>query len=207
MDFTINNPKARIYSALIFAAWFWLVYWSCDYFSYFLDKKYDVTLPLDEYLPFIPFFSFFYMLINPLLILPIIASRDTYECMTVYIVLAISVFIAGIIFVVFPVIPIETPIDHNSAILQLADFVNLKHNMLPSLHVTLAMIIGLTCAPQLNKLWQLMVWVLVLLIILSTLLTRQHLIADVISGILLSIMCVWIFPAPVRKWLELRLTL
>jgi len=207
MNLIIDNPKARINSALAFVVWFWIVYGLCDYLSYFLNSKYDVTISLDKNMPFLPVFSFFYMLINPLLALPIFKSHDSYDCLAIYLVLAISVFIAGIIFIVFPVIPIETPINHTSQILRFADFVNLKHNMLPSLHVTLAMIVGMCCSSQLNIIGKLILWAIVFLIVLSTLLTMQHLIADVVSAIILSVICVWVFLKPTKRWLETRLIL
>jgi len=83
---------------------------------------------------------------------------------------------------------------------RLAVAVALTYNCVPSLHVALT----LTCASAYSTVggrrWRILVWSWALAILASTLLTHQHHLADLASGIVLAALAVRYVPARVRRW-------
>lgn len=185
----------RLAAACAFGAWFWIVYFGCDWLAQGFTHRFSVHTPLDDLLPFVPSLGLAYLLINPLLALPIFALRDTAALLALCVTLSAEVAAAGIVFLVFPVEAIATPA-HHSAWLGLADAVNLTYNCFPSLHVALAVSVGLGVAPQYRGLAKAALWGVVLLVAASTVLTRQHFLADAAAGALLACLAMrFLYPA------------
>jgi membrane-associated phospholipid phosphatase len=70
--------------------------------------------------------------------------------------------------------------------MSLADWINLDGNNLPSLHVALVVSAAWAYAPYLSLRVRFAVFILAALIVASTLLLHQHIVADVVAGIALA---------------------
>jgi len=164
-----------------FGAWFWLIYLGCDYLAASFAHRYDVRTPLDNWPPFLPQTAIAYMLINPLLAAPAVILQDWPRIAGFYATLCAEVALAGVLFLAFPVMPPQAIASDDPA-MRVADFVNLTYNTFPSLHVTLATSCGMVLSPILPRGWKSALWIAILAIVASTLLTKQHYVADVVGG-------------------------
>ncbi|MFZ2099457.1 MAG: phosphatase PAP2 family protein [Oricola sp.] len=196
----IADIRLRLAAGAVFAIWFWIVYIGCDYIAQGFEHRHSVSLGLDAALPFIPEFAVAYMGVNVMLLLPLVVIRDTARLLALAATLSAEVAIAGAIYLVFPVEAPITPGGHGSAILGTADMVNLTYNAFPSLHVALTVSIGIAMAREFRFAGRLVLLVAVAAIAASTVLTKQHFVADAISGLVLAVVAMAvIFPMARRK--------
>lgn len=186
----------RLAAACAFGAWFWIVYFGCDWLAQGFTHRFSVHTPLDDLLPFAPALGLAYLLINPLLALPVFALRETAALLALCVTLAVEVALAGAVFLAFPVEPPAAPAGHGSFWLSAADAVNLTYNCFPSLHVALAVSVGLAMSPQCRRPTKTVLWSVVLLVAASTVLTGQHFLADAAAGALLACLAMrFLYPA------------
>lgn len=104
--------------------------------------------------------------------------------------LALQILAAGIFFVALPAEPAYPPGARDLGVwapaFVAADTVNLRYNMVPSLHVALAVSCALVFAPAVGRgaRYALAVWALAVSV--ATLTTHQHHLVDVVAGIALA---------------------
>ena len=195
-----RNLLLRLFAAFGFGVRFWIVYFGCDLLAQGFAYRFSVHTPLDDLLPFLPQFGFAYLLINPLLALPVFALRETAALLALCLTLAAEVAVAGIVFLVFPVEPPVAPAGHGSFWLGLADAVNLTYNSFPSLHVALAVSVGMAMHRESRGPAKALLWSLVLLVCTSTVLTRQHFLLDAVAGAALAVLAMrFLHPALRRR--------
>ncbi|MCA9070503.1 MAG: phosphatase PAP2 family protein, partial [Planctomycetaceae bacterium] len=104
--------------------------------------------------------------------------------------LAMATGVAGVCFLVFPAelaYPVSTSQGTWPQFFQFADDLNLTYNLLPSLHVAYSVICASAYSRHMLGVWNGAVWLWAFTIALSTLLTHQHHLADVITGWFLGI--------------------
>jgi membrane-associated phospholipid phosphatase len=152
-------------------------------------ETHNPTLALDLSIPLIPGFVWIYELCYLFPFLPLFLVRDFHRLN----IALLSIFLANVsAFVVYLIYPIAFPRPELGAsiaekIIQLeysADF-SPGANNLPSLHVTFAWFVYFTIRRQKSrKLKELIVLLFTIMITLSTLFIKQHLVVDVIAGIL-----------------------
>jgi hypothetical protein len=201
----VRDIGLRLLAAAAFAAWFWLVYFGCDYLASGFGHRFSVHMAIDDWLPFLPQLAPAYLAINPLLLLPLVAIRQTVDLLALCATMAIEVAIAALVFLVFPVEPAFAPAGHGSSWLNAADFVNLTYNGLPSLHVALAVSVGMATQREFRPPARAILWAAVLVIVASTLLTRQHFVADAAAGAALAGLSMAFIRPPLQRRIALSL--
>ncbi len=166
----------------------------------------DFTSYLDRQIPFIPEFVWPYMLCYVFPLLPLFVIKDWHRFNRAL----LSIILANLsAFIVYIIIPISFPRPELGVTLseRLLSFIyrvdfHPGANKLPSLHVTFTWIIYLACRGQrLNSLGDAVVLFLGVVITLSALFVKQHIVLDVMAGIF------WAFSAWVlagylyQKWI------
>ena len=176
--------------------------------NYFLVGKYEMYLPLDDYIPFLPVFVIpyfmWYAMIAVVGIYFLLKSKE--DLRKTFLSINISTAAAIIIYFVFPNYQALRPLSYGN------DFLSQWVKMLqagdssscvcPSLHVSVCITLFLgviSCKRLKGKNWiKILVFILTILICASTVFIKQHSIIDVFAGILLSAV-VYIFVYIIRE--------
>lgn len=196
----IPHIRLRLVAGAAFAVWFWIVYFGCDYLARGFEHRYSVATGLDAALPFLPQFANAYMGVNLMLLLPLVIIRDTARVLALAAAMATEVAVAGIVYMVYPVEASMTPAGHGSAMLGMADAVNLTYNSFPSLHVALTVSSAIAMSRDLRPLPRALLWLAAAAIVASTILTRQHFVADAFAGLVLALLAMaFLFPPLARS--------
>jgi membrane-associated phospholipid phosphatase len=198
---TAAEWRWRLTIAALFGLWFSVVYAACDAIGAHFVHRHAIDLALDRVIPFFPEMAYVYLTITPFLLLPVLCLRSVADLEAFACTLALQVAVAGVIYMIFPVRPIDQPATESLAF-WLADTVSLNYNYLPSLHVALAVSVALVIHPQIGIAAKGALWCATTLIVASTLFTKQHYIADVITGALLATAAVGLFYPWCRRALK-----
>ena len=155
--------------------------------------------PLDRVVPLLPWTAWIYASYPLLFSLVFVLERDSVRLSRfMYAVLGVN-FVSELIFVLLPTtldrtgfVVRPTVEEGGASLLAWIQHIDTPFNCLPSLHVSAACLAGIVAfkGGWLGGRWYL-AWGLA--ISLSTLTTKQHLFADVISGAVLAVVAYWIF--------------
>jgi membrane-associated phospholipid phosphatase len=173
-------------SLLVFLVWL-IVFEAVGWHAVDLPTH-DITSFIDKQIPLIPLFIWPYMLcyIFPFLLLLVVKDWHRFNLTLLSVIIAnLSAFILYFIFpVAFPRPELGQSLSERLlSFLYRVDFYP-GANKLPSLHVTFTWIVYLACRGQrLNRLGQSIVFSLAVLITLSALFVKQHVMADVAAGL------------------------
>jgi membrane-associated phospholipid phosphatase len=181
------------------ALWFVIVYGGADRLT--ADRKFRVPVHFSAELdlPFVPSMTVFYMSVYGLFFLAPFVLRTRRELRATVATMAVAITIAGIGFLLVPAELAFAPAREEqlgiwAGLYHVADDLNLTYNLLPSLHVTFAVICVAIFAPRASRPLQALLWLWALLIAVSTVLTHQHHVLDAVTGWLLALLCVrWVF--------------
>ncbi len=155
----------------------------------------DLTSSIDKRIPLLPGFVWFYILCYIFPLVPLFFVQDWHRFNLALIAFAMCTFVAFIghllLPIAFPRQQLGASISENLLkFIYLNDFRPGAQNF-PSLHVSFAWIIYLTCKKQgMKKIYELLILLLAGLIILSTVLVKQHLFIDIVGGTLLAFL-IW----------------
>lgn len=192
--FIIKNQKGIV--GIIFLLLF-------DSTLYFISKLIQtkpnlLTSTLDNKLPFIESFIYIYASWYLLLIIvPIILyCKDKNKYYQYFTATILAVIISNIIFIIYPTTVIRPTIQSNNITNYLINLIyqidTPAINCFPSLHCLISFLFIYSIKNEkINKILKIAITILSILVILSTVLIKQHIIIDVISGFILSII-VWI---------------
>lgn len=165
--------------------WFAFVYGGCNWVTAHRAWRVRLDLPGELSIPFVPCMTMFYMSIYLLFMAGPFVVRERKEFISLIVALALATFCGGIGFLLLPAQPAYPPpgdLGVWATLFHLADRINLDYNMLPSLHVALSVCCVAVFCEHATALGRGLLWGWAAAIGLSTLLTHQHYIADVISG-------------------------
>ena len=168
--------------------WWVLVYHGADYLTGLHTFRLPLHMEWELKLPFIPALILAYLSLG-LVYLPapfILRSRAELRVLTWTLFLVTGV--AGIGFVLLPGEPAYAPADPGvwAPLFNLNRQVVLRYNMAPSLHVAMSSVVLAAYAAHCGWLGKTLLGALAGLIALSTLLTHQHHVVDVVSGLALA---------------------
>jgi membrane-associated phospholipid phosphatase len=177
------------------------LFWSIGYFiiahTTDPDTAYSLTTSYDDAIPYVPVFVFIYVAMIPMFALPFCLVKDN-EFFKVFSLAYVSMTITcWIVFLAYPVsvermaIP-ETATAFTAWSLGLVHLLDKPVNCFPSMHCAMALLSALIVY-RLNRIHGLLALGATFLIGLSTLLTKQHVIADVIGGFALALAIFYIF--------------
>jgi membrane-associated phospholipid phosphatase len=151
-------------------------------------------------IPLVPAMAVPYWSLNLLFVGAFFVCRDGRELRTLSVRLAAATVVAGFCYVLVPLEsgfrrpPIQGPF---APLFALLDATDLPYNLAPSLHVTMAVILGATYVSRSRVALRPVVAAWFVLIAASTLFTWQHHIIDVASGGVLGVACLCVGPVTV----------
>lgn len=150
-----------------------------------------LEMPIDPLIPFVPSFVFAYFLYYPWLLLPLFIARREHQLQYVikaFLLMQVSAFL---VFLAFPsrmVRPEVLPDSVSGSALRLLYELDPAWNVFPSLHAGHSVLVAMVCWKYRRELLP-AVAAGTTLIILSTVLIKQHYALDVVGGVLLAAAC------------------
>lgn len=194
---------SNILLSAAFAAFFWSVYWTGDAIAGRAPHRFDVALPIDMAIPFVPWAALVYLTITPLLWLAPFILRTPAQLLPLVVTMSLEVALAGCVFCLFPV-AVTFPAHEVGGIAgffcRLAGHISLTYNCVPSLHVAFAISVAWAYRRPGSAAWTIFITLWSGAIILSTMLSHLHHVLDVISGAVLAVGAMaWIYPC-VCNW-------
>lgn len=173
---------------LAFTAWFCTIYGTADYVTGLRSQRLRVHWDVELALPFVPAMLIPYMSIYPLFWLGPFVLRARQELRALVACMGLVTFCGGIAFLLFPAelafAPTSVP-QFWMPLFSVADGLNLRYNLAPSLHVALAVCCADAYARSARPGMKLLLWAWAAAIAASTVLTHQHHLLDVATGVLL----------------------
>ncbi|MBD2458342.1 inositol phosphorylceramide synthase [Nostoc sp. FACHB-87] len=158
-------------------------------------KIHILKLEIDRWIPLLPIFAIPYLLFIPFIVITLvyfILFSQFYKSITVAFTLCLLIAYGFYIF--YPTTVPRPAIISTDFFSQLVAFiytVDQPYNCFPSLHTSLS-VLALLFWIQMFPNMLLPLGVFVLSILFSTLFTKQHHVPDVLSGMVLAILCFWI---------------
>lgn len=165
--------------------WFAFVYGGCDWLTAHRSLRVSIHLPIELSIPLIPGAVLIYLSIYVLFLIGPFIVRDRREFTALIRALALATLIGGIGFLLIPARAAFAPpgdLGIWTGLFHFADRLNLDHNMVPSLHVALSVCCVGAFARRATPVGRAALWIWAAAIALSTLLTHQHHIVDVVTG-------------------------
>jgi membrane-associated phospholipid phosphatase len=146
-------------------------------------------------IPFVPSMTVFYMSIYLLFLAGPLILRKRREIRGLVGTLAVIIFCGGIGFLLFPAdlafaTPQEGELGVWAGLFHLADKLNLTYNLLPSLHVALAVACVGVYAERAPLVGKILLWLWAMMIAVSAVLTHQHHVMDAVTGWALAVAAV-----------------
>lgn len=181
-------------TALILAngLFFVLVFGGCDYLTQHRELRVRIHLDSELAIPFVAPMTLIYMSVYVLFgIGPfILRTREAFR--DVIVAHAWAIGIAGVCFLLLPGQLAYAPVSQSqlgawAGLYRIADEMNLTYNLVPSLHVALSVVCVSAFAARANGAVRALLWFWAFAIALSTLLTHQHHLLDVVTGWLLGL--------------------
>lgn len=180
---------------------FIMVYGSANWFNSLRAEHYNFYSERELVIPFIPEMILVYFSIQILFLLPIIHCNKI-EMNVLAKRMALAILIAGTIFLLFPTrtgFVRSDSIESFQLLFVTLYSLDMQHNLFPSLHITLSTLVVTTLFNNINTFTKIFYLAWLGTLYLSVLLIHQHHVADIIGGILLTFLCVWLLPNPEKK--------
>jgi fatty acid desaturase len=168
---------------------FWIIYMAGDALHAAAVWRVDLTTDFDRAIPFYPAAAAIYLCVSPMLMAAPFIFRTPERLLPFGVAIVAELLVALAIYYVFPTeVPVARydPSGVIGSLMWLADAINLDGNNVPSLHVALSASAALGYAPLLTTGPRISAFGLAGAIALSTLLTHQHIVVDVIGGLALA---------------------
>jgi len=179
---------AFTWAAIRLLALFALVFYGIDELTAARSLRVPLHLAAELRIPYWPaaYPLYFSVVAVPFLLLPLARSADVVRRWEAD--MARAIVIAGLCFLLLPaqVAYAPQPAGAWSGWASLAAAVTGRHNLLPSLHVTLGLLTLLHAGPAAAARVRLVLAAWFLLLVASVLVTHQHHVADVVAGIALA---------------------
>ena len=179
--------------------------WSLDLLVNMINSGRAASIPrikLDDRIPFLPLFIYFYSLYFPLIMIPLAILFSAPRLLQRYLISSILVMaISYAIFLVFPTKLIRISIQADSFSRKLTLFFHrivAPYNLLPSMHVSMLVLAFLILLVHRRP----YAWILstpIGLSILSVIFTKQHYILDLIAAVPLAVFA-FLASATIQGW-------
>jgi membrane-associated phospholipid phosphatase len=160
-------------------------------------KKHILKIKLDELIPFEPVWVFAYASMYAIVILPFVYVKNHLLYRRMFFSFCCTGLIAYIIFLVFPTYdilrPVTNPYDFERFFLAMDNAHDSPYNCFPSLHVGFSMTAGFWTYYANRSRLGLFVLIWAILVSVSVLFVKEHYIADLLGGAVLSSAMFFIF--------------
>lgn len=185
--------RLTVSSAL--SALFLVVYGSCNWIASQRSDVGTIAFAWERHLPFVPLMIAPYMSIDFFFVAAPFVCRTERELSVFAKRVAAAIVIAGVCFLLFP-LRFAFPRPHASgwtgAIFNWFRALDAPYNLCPSLHIALCSLLCLTYARHTRGLLRSVVVGWFMLIGASAVLTYQHHLLDVVGGVALAVVCLYV---------------
>ena len=180
--------------SLVNGIWFVFVFGGCDFITAHRALRIPIHFAAELKIPFIPAMTVVYMSIYVLFLAGPFILRTRREFRAAIATLATMIGIAGVGFLLIPgqlafPPPREQDLGIWAGMFHLADRLNLDYDLVPSLHVALSVACIAAFGIHTGVMGRTLLWIWATAIALSTLLTHQHHVIDVVTGWFLATLC------------------
>jgi membrane-associated phospholipid phosphatase len=168
--------------------WFILMYGGADALTSHRTLRVRVHLDSELNIPFVPEMILVYISLYLYFVAAPFILRERRRLFSFALTLDLIILIGGICFLLIPArlaFPAPQNLGTLPGLFRLADRVNLTYNLVPSLHVAMSVFCSATFAARAGVTGKVLFWMWALAVAVSTLLTHQHHLLDVITGLLL----------------------
>ena len=194
----VKRSKALVVSAGL-SVLFLVVYGSCNWITARSRNVGTFYFEWERRIPFVPFFILPYMSIDLFFVVAPFLCRTDRELSILAKRIATAIILAGICFLLFP-LRFAFPRPHADGWLgALFDWfrgMDAPYNLLPSLHAALTLILLNVYFHQLRGFIRAATMIWFVLVALSPVLTYQHHVIDIVGGVVLAVLCFWLFRWP-----------
>jgi membrane-associated phospholipid phosphatase len=183
--------------------WFVFVYGGSDWLTAHRSLRVPIHLPIELSIPLIPSAVLVYMSIYVLFLVGPFIVRDRREFAGLICALAFATLVGGVGFLLVPSRAAFAPpgdLGIWTSLFNFADRLNLDYNMVPSLHVAFFVCCIAAFVRHASPPGRALLWTWAAAIALSTLLTHQHHVVDVISGWAVGIVSYRVARFWIGKW-------
>lgn len=189
------HVRAAWLLTLLVAVWFGMIYIGADRFTAHRSLRVRIHLNAELGIPLIPAFTVAYMSLYGLFIAVPFVLRTRREITTLALAQVLTISVAGIGFLLIPGQLAYAPATDSELawwkpLFVFADKLNLDYDLVPSLHVALAIVCVESFVAHTDFSGKIFWRTWGILIAASTLLTHQHHLLDVITGYLLALVIV-----------------
>jgi hypothetical protein len=176
----------RLATAL--AVWWLIVYHGADYWTGLRAHRVRVHFDAELAIPFAPAFIIAYLSLNLVFVLAPFVLRRRRDLQALALAWASVTAVGGIGFLLVPAEPAYPSRDAGawSGLFHVSRMMALRYNMVPSLHVALCCVCLAAYATRGGGVVKLFLGVWGAAIVLSTLVTHQHHMIDVVTGLVLA---------------------
>jgi membrane-associated phospholipid phosphatase len=183
--------------SLINGIWFMLVFGGCDFITAHRSLRVPIHFAAELRIPFVPAMTAVYMSIYLLFLAGPFILRTRREFRAMIATLATMIGIAGVGFLLVPAQlafspPREQDLGIWAGLFHLADRLNLTYDLVPSLHVALSVACIAAFSTRTARTGRTLLWIWAAAIAVSTVLTHQHHVIDVVTGWILATLCMHI---------------
>ena len=176
---------------LLFTLIFYFVFGGTNFVTNQHDYRFVWAFNFESRIPFVPFFSLVYLSGTLMLFISPFMLQKNHQFIPFLKLIALELVIAAIFFLLLPLALLEHPTISESnfigMIFTFNDKANLDFNYFPSLHVAFAFTLAFFIAEEKQSWLKILVIFWACAVALSTLLTKQHYLVDVVGGLILAI--------------------
>jgi membrane-associated phospholipid phosphatase len=194
--YAATTIKERFVWVLYLGVLFFLLYGSANQFAHITEPHPSIIFSWEGNIPFIDIFIIPYMSSDILFVIALMLPQKRFELRVLAVRIVLAIAISCLVFVLFPLsFSFEKPAPEHFVWLFDLLQADLPYNQLPSLHISLAIIIWESMRKNISSSilkGALFIWII--LIMLSTLFVYQHHFIDLPTGALVGIACVYLVP-------------
>lgn len=172
---------------------FIVIYGGANWLSGHRDDVHRLYFEWELAIPLVPSMIWVYFSITPLMLSPLF-FLDINQLSRLAWQMAIAVFIAGAVFLMFPATTGYPSPEELSRAIEVLRSIDQPHNLVPSLHVALSAIIMSHLYQLFGLRGKLILATWLIALIVSVMLTHQHHLADVFGGLILAWACLRLLP-------------
>lgn len=187
----ISKSRGMIY-VILSLLFFLSIYYVIDFYSRNRSEYYKIDFNWESGTPYIPsmFIIYYSIIILPFMIPIYIRNKIEFSLLFKRIFIALG--IASVSYLLFPAKLAYPLVSNNSwkLIEKATPILAGHHNLMPSLHVTISILIINALWIYLSNLKKVLIILFLILLIISVLFTHQHHFIDIITGLFLAILVI-----------------
>ena len=195
---TAERVRLYLKLALPLLLLFVFVFGGTNWLGSLREEHYHFYFQWELGIPFVAEMILVYLSIQLLFLLPALHCDKT-GMIVLAKRMALAIILAGTCHLMMPaepVFPYHDTVDSFQWLFTLLYTLDQKHNLFPSLHITLSTLVVIAILKNVSRLLGSIYLIWLTALYLSVLLIHQHHVPDIIAGLLLTLLCVRLIPVP-----------